>query len=782
MGEKLFGRNYESVGKDGSDFLIKTKGKVKIKWGNKYIDLVKDGKINVDAKIFRNVETEDDVATSSGNGIFITNDGKVFIKFGDTIIPIVQDASSSNFVSFELQEGKTGEEKMNAQKNIGILAETIDELTSYEIQSGLAYVSSEDAIYIISNGIPNKLEFTIPNPITNPVHVLVDKELYSMLLEGYFSENGNKLIIGNEADGIEIYAERENKYIDSSTSIIIKIKDRDILTISDDDTILNSNLIIGNDKTVVTDTIRNDGGSKDTGYWLGMDSGESYLYVDNIVVRNDPNSFIDTDYDNLISMIENEELKPGKKYRFKFMNEWDILEEREEDSVQDGLFLNKNVYRLVVTAISNTELSKDAYFYEYPQWKLEYDPTSQDIDDGEGGTMNTYGRITRMIDEYGNEANFDFKHLRFHVDGEWKFLFQFVNEKNQKDASEDDGVTNMVVSGDGSCTGEIKNTVIEADFENLQRTAFPGMDYTIGGNITLQMKGTFNNCTFKTFKESAIVGVDDGASNDSKIIADEINGCEINCEINGCEVIYDTINKIEIDGSFDYNKMQGATFSQTINGMKYCYVSGQFEDNTLPDNIIQCYFRGDIQGQNLTLDGSGIFTDGKPTDIYVWDGELRTIRMPDTIFPGMIVMYDGRKPVPTGWTMCDGGNGTPNLIDKFVKAGTVAGEEGGKNEQTLEVANLPSHDHYVSLYGTTSTDGAHSHTVNVGKGLSDNADDRDVVLPSGSTSTSTDGDHSHTVSVSGYTFNTGDGEPFNNQPEYYTLIFIMYIGYSENYY
>ena len=145
-------------------------------------------------------------------------------------------------------------------------------------------------------------------------------------------------------------------------------------------------------------------------------------------------------------------------------------------------------------------------------------------------------------------------------------------------------------------------------------------------------------------------------------------------------------------------------------------------------------------------------------------------------------MYDGRKPVPTGWAMCDGGNGTPNLTGKFIKAGTTAGEEGGKNEQTLEIANLPSHDHYVNLYGSTSTDGAHSHTVYVGKGLSDNANDRDVVLPSGSTSTSTDGDHSHTVNVSGYTFNTGDGEPFDNQPEYYTLIFIMYVGYSENYY
>ena len=45
-----FGRSYTSIGNSNSDFLIKTKGQIKIQWGQKFIDLIKDGKINVDAK------------------------------------------------------------------------------------------------------------------------------------------------------------------------------------------------------------------------------------------------------------------------------------------------------------------------------------------------------------------------------------------------------------------------------------------------------------------------------------------------------------------------------------------------------------------------------------------------------------------------------------------------------------------------------------------------------------------------------------------------------------
>lgn len=46
MGLKLFGRDFDSIGSSSSDLLLKTKGQVKVQWGNKFIDLLKDGKVN----------------------------------------------------------------------------------------------------------------------------------------------------------------------------------------------------------------------------------------------------------------------------------------------------------------------------------------------------------------------------------------------------------------------------------------------------------------------------------------------------------------------------------------------------------------------------------------------------------------------------------------------------------------------------------------------------------------------------------------------------------------
>ena len=46
MTENLFGRVYESMGSSSTDLLLVTKGQVKVKWGNKYIDLIKDGEVN----------------------------------------------------------------------------------------------------------------------------------------------------------------------------------------------------------------------------------------------------------------------------------------------------------------------------------------------------------------------------------------------------------------------------------------------------------------------------------------------------------------------------------------------------------------------------------------------------------------------------------------------------------------------------------------------------------------------------------------------------------------
>lgn len=47
--EKLFGSNYEVIGSSESNLVLETSGKIKIKWGKKYIDLLdEDGNINLE--------------------------------------------------------------------------------------------------------------------------------------------------------------------------------------------------------------------------------------------------------------------------------------------------------------------------------------------------------------------------------------------------------------------------------------------------------------------------------------------------------------------------------------------------------------------------------------------------------------------------------------------------------------------------------------------------------------------------------------------------------------
>lgn len=71
---------------------------------------------------------------------------------------------------------------------------------------------------------------------------------------------------------------------------------------------------------------------------------------------------------------------------------------------------------------------------------------------------------------------------------------------------------------------------------------------------------------------------------------------------------------------------------------------------------------------------------------------------------GTIVIWSGTADnIPTGWQLCDGTNGTPDLRDKFVLgAGNkyAVGATGGSEEVTLTVAQMPLHTHGIA--GTTS--------------------------------------------------------------------------------
>lgn len=69
---------------------------------------------------------------------------------------------------------------------------------------------------------------------------------------------------------------------------------------------------------------------------------------------------------------------------------------------------------------------------------------------------------------------------------------------------------------------------------------------------------------------------------------------------------------------------------------------------------------------------------------------------------GAVIGFDGPT-IPAGWSLCDGSNGTPDLVDFFVRASSVNNEgvEFG-SENKIRINGLAS---------STSTDGAHSHPL-----------------------------------------------------------------------
>ena len=97
--ETLFGRTYDHIGSTDSDFIIKTRGQVKIQWGKVFIDLIKDGKINVNSDIFNIVDTVNDVKGADGI-YYVKEDGSVYILIDGNVINIAGELGTT-YVSFK---------------------------------------------------------------------------------------------------------------------------------------------------------------------------------------------------------------------------------------------------------------------------------------------------------------------------------------------------------------------------------------------------------------------------------------------------------------------------------------------------------------------------------------------------------------------------------------------------------------------------------------------------------------------------------------------------------
>ena len=225
---------------------------------------------------------------------------------------------------------------------------------------------------------------------------------------------------------------------------------------------------------------------------------------------------------------------------------------------------------------------------------------------------------------------------------------------------------------------------------------------------------------------------------------------------------------------------------------------------------------------NMALSASPTFT-GTPAAPTASPG-TNTTQIATTAFAlangipsGAIILWSGAiGSIPSGWLLCNGTSGTPDLRDRFiVGAGSTyaVAATGGATTATLGTTNLPSHTHSISASGTTSTvDINHTHSFSAQTGgqsadhthgpaggassfmgvpnngqsgrtdagqatnfgsTSGTSNDHSHSVSGNTGSMSANNTHNHTVTVSGTSGATGSGTAFSILPPYYALAYIM---------
>jgi len=152
--------------------------------------------------------------------------------------------------------------------------------------------------------------------------------------------------------------------------------------------------------------------------------------------------------------------------------------------------------------------------------------------------------------------------------------------------------------------------------------------------------------------------------------------------------------------------------------------------------------------------------DDQTLDSVLRKEEILQIVTESNVPLGGIILWSGTvATIPSGWQLCNGTGGTPDLRSQFVVgAGSDydPDDTGGENSVTLSVSQMPEHDHGSATGGGwSSVISSVNHSVATGT-------DHTVTEV-----TSFLDHHAHAIS------DQGGGSSHENRPPYYALAYIQ---------
>ena len=622
---QLFGKNYQEAGSSSSPLLLRSNGEIKLQWGNKFIDLIKNGKINSEAKdyIFT-VDTSDEI---KANGIYlVTEDSSIWINVEGTKTKL--NNTDTTYVSFLTEQETTPEQKQQALTNLGLIYENINALNKANLVTGLAYVVESNKLYLIQNKVVSEYQVASALPASGKFDDLTISNL--TIKNDTINSNQLSFTIGKTQ-----YLQLKNSQIICSMPLL-------------SDTIQSSNYIYNS-----------------SGFSLSYKQGKSSLDIDSINWRN----------------IESELPKNQKEYiEYTIIGEYNIV-------------------------TSTQQVSSDNSTYNY-QFNLKY-PNTLSVNDFIEAEINTTYNVYLIKEEIkevkqekevktetGTKTETDV------INQNWFYLNKNLPE----------GLILKVVLDDGSIAyygSEAVGEVLKLENSNNIESK-----HVVSAQLVVKKE----EVGVVTYVPSTkyFVDVTTSQKHSNKPLE-----CKI-VEVNNKYIIVSPLDQeaggdIIASGQFKIYQARVPQFIQgerflalrkwdSVNN-KYVYhtIMGTYKESEFgisdDTNDKFGFYSDDVKVTKISLSGAKFsgqlpsFTEIKPDTIAnnqfptmeivnekikkaVDDASDTNISLinKNSLPKGSIIMFNSAENIPDKWQICNGTNGTPNLIDKFIKAGTTLNE------------------------------------------------------------------------------------------------------------